>query len=218
MLLDGIPNVFNATELLTYNSWGFLILLVVVFAETGLFFGFFLPGDALLFTAGLLVATGDLKVDFWTLLFGLNIVAVGGNMLGYATGKRAGKKWFTREDSLLFRKRHVTSSEKFFHQYGGIALILARFLPIVRTFAPIVAGIARYNYLRFMVFNIAGSLLWTIALTASAYLLGKEFPGLKAYLNYIIFGMIFLASGTLLRAWWKERKNRLAENRSHSEE
>lgn len=206
--------MFDATELLTYNSWGFLILLIIVFAETGLFFGFFLPGDALLFTAGLLVATGDLHVNFWAMLFGLNIAAISGNMLGYATGKRAGRTLFTREDSLLFRKRHVEMSEKFFNQYGGLALVLGRFLPIVRTFAPIVAGVARFPYLRFMLFNIAGALLWTITLTASAYLLGKQFPEIKNYLNYIIFGMIFLASGTILRAWWRERRIRKNENKS----
>ena len=199
-----VPNVFDPQELITYG--GFWVLLLIVFAETGLLIGFFLPGDALLFAAGLLCANGKLDYSFWTVLLSLNVAAILGNTVGYAFGKRVGEKLFVRENSLIFKKSYVALSKSFYDKYGGVALILGRFLPIIRTFAPIIAGVAKIDSRKFLLYNIVGSLMWTITMVGSGYWLAKKFPWVSNHIGLITLGMIVVAMGTLIRTYLKEKK------------
>ncbi len=167
-----------------------MLLFFVVFAETGLFVGFFLPGDSLLFTAGLLCGIGLFKIDISLLVIGLCVSAIVGNSFGYWFGMRVGPALFKKEDSLLFKKKHLEITRTFYAKHGGKAIVLGRFLPIVRTFVPILAGVIKVDIKKFMGYNIAGSLVWVFALTLSGYFLGREFPETINYLEYIVIALI----------------------------
>lgn len=180
---------------------GFYVVLFVVFAETGLFFGFFLPGDYLLFLAGLFCASGILAVHIVVLCAGIITAAILGNFVGYFFGRRAGPMLFKRPDSLLFKKKYVIMAEEFYHKYGGLALVFGRFMPIIRTFAPIFAGIVRVDFRRFAVFNFVGAFLWVLTLTLAGYFLGLEFPHIIDYIEYIIIGFIVVATGPVIIAF-----------------
>src|SRR5690606_17462063 len=158
------------------KTGGFYLLLIVVFAETGLFFGFFLPGDYLLFLAGLFCASGLLPVSIYTLCGGLLGAAILGNYTGYWFGRRTGPMLFKRKESLLFKQKYIIAAEEFYHKYGALALIVGRFMPIIRTFAPIFAGVVRVDIGRFSFLNISGAILWVGVLTFSAYFFGHRFP------------------------------------------
>ncbi len=169
-------------QLVTHlGFWGgHLTLWAIIFAESGLLVGFFLPGDSLLFTAGFLASQQFL--DIRLLIIGAFIGAVVGDNVGYATGHKFGRKLFHREDSWLFHKKHLVSAQMFYQKHGKKAIVLARFMPIVRTFAPIVAGIGSMNYRTFMVYNLGGGLLWTVGISLLGYFLGKVIPGVDQYL------------------------------------
>lgn len=170
---------------------GYLGLFGIIFAESGLFFGFFLPGDSLLFTAGFLASKGFLNIY---LLVGLTFLgAIMGDNTGYWFGKKTGPKIFNKEDSFLFRKDHVTKAENFFKKYGPKTIIFARFVPIVRTFAPILAGVGKMHYKTFFFYNLVGGLLWTAGLSFLGYFLGQLVPSIDKYLLPII-GLIILVS------------------------
>lgn len=190
-LLLSFQQLLNPEELL--SSGGFYLVLLIVFAETGLFFGFFLPGDYLLFLAGLFCALNKIQVDIVTLCAGLIGAGVLGNFAGYWFGYRAGPMLFKRKDSLIFKRKYVIMAEEFYHKYGGTALIIGRFVPIVRTFAPIFAGVVKLDFKKFVIFNISGALLWVLLLTLSGYFLGIEFPWIINYVEYIIVGLIAVA-------------------------
>lgn len=172
---------------------GFYIVCLIVFAETGLFFGFFLPGDYLLFLAGLFCALGKIDVDIVTLYFGILISGILGNFVGYWFGYRTGPVLFKRKDSFLFKKKYVVMAEEFFQKYGGTALVIGRFVPIIRTFAPIFAGVVQLNLKKFVIFNVVGALLWVSLLTLTGYFLGVKFPAVINYVEYIIIGLIVVA-------------------------
>jgi len=155
---------------------GFIGILAIVFAESGLFFGFFLPGDSLLFTAGFLVSQNKLGVDIWTLAVGCFIAAVLGDSVGYAFGKRVGRRLFNREDSWFFHKSSILKAEEFYKKHGKKTIVLARFVPAVRTFAPIVAGIGSMDYKTFLIYNVLGGLLWGVGLTVLGYYMGNLIP------------------------------------------
>jgi membrane-associated protein len=179
------------------RTGGFYLVLFIIFAETGLFFGFFLPGDYLLFLAGLFCASGNIDVDITTLCVGMIVAGVAGNFVGYWFGRRTGP--------MLFKRKYVVMAEEFYHKYGGAALILGRFVPIVRTFAPIFAGVVRVDFKKFVLFNIAGCLLWVLSLTLSGYFLGREFPQIINYLEYIVVGFIVVAFLPLITAFLRRR-------------
>ena len=170
---------------------GYLGLFGIVFAESGLFIGFFLPGDSLLFTAGFLASQGFL--DLVTLMAVTFIAAVLGDNFGYAFGRRVGYKIFNKEDSLLFHRDHLARAQKFYARHGGKTLILARFMPVIRTFAPILAGVGKMNYRSFFIYNITGGFLWSVGLTGTGYYLGSVVPNVDRYLLPII-GLIVLLS------------------------
>jgi membrane-associated protein len=198
-----LQNLTDAQSIL--SSGGFYLLLIVVFAETGLFFGFFLPGDYLLFLAGLLSAAGIIHVPIYTLVLSLILAGVLGNYAGYWFGYRTGPVLFSKNDSFFFKKRYITVAEEFYAKYGGMALILGRFFPIVRTFAPIFAGVVRVDLKKFTVYNIIGSVAWVTTLTLTGYFLGRRFPELKDYLQYIVLGLIIITTIPLIFAFVRRR-------------
>ena len=167
---------------------GYLGLFAIVFAESGLFLGFFLPGDSLLFTAGFLASQGVFYIVPLVLL--CVIAAILGDNFGYAFGRRVGHRIFKREDSILFHKTHLVRAEQFYKEYGGKAVILARFMPIVRTFAPILAGVGRLHYRTFLFYNIVGGLLWGAGITLGGYYLGSVVPNPDRYLFPMIAAII----------------------------
>jgi membrane-associated protein len=185
---------------------GFYVVMFVIFAETGLFFGFFLPGDYLLFLAGMFVATGKLDVNIFLLIFGLIIAAVGGNFTGYWFGKKTGPVLYHRKDTFFFKKRYLKAAELYYNKQGAFALIMGRFVPIVRTFAPIFAGVVRLDFRKFALYNICGAFLWITSLTLLGYFLGRKFEKeINDYLLYIIIGFITITSLPLAIAFFRKR-------------
>lgn len=189
------------------ESGGFYLILLVVFAETGLFFGFFLPGDYLLFLAGLFCALGKLDVTITNLVLGLLSAGILGNFTGYYFGWRTGPMLFKRKDSWLFKKKYIIMAEEFFHKYGGPALIIGRFVPIIRTFAPIFAGVVRMDIKKFALYNVSGAFVWVLSLTLAGYFLGKEFPQIINYIEFIIIGFICVTFIPIVVALVKKRIN-----------
>ena len=200
---EHLQNLTDAQSII--SKGGFFFLLIVVFAETGLFFGFFLPGDYLLFMAGLLCANGIFDIQITTLVFSLIIAGVLGNYAGYWFGYRTGPILFNKNDSLLFKKRYVVMAQQFYDKYGGMALILGRFFPIIRTFAPIFAGVVKVDLKKFTVYNIIGSVAWVITLCLSGYFLGIKYPQIRNYLQYVILGFFIITTIPLLVAFFKKR-------------
>jgi membrane-associated protein len=180
LLREFFSRLGDLKELLAWG--GYPVLMIIIFAETGLLIGFFLPGDSLLVTAGVLVNAGlinPLELSPFTNLLAMNavlcVMAIVGDAVGYSIGHKAGPKIFTREQSLLFRRDHLIATQKFYEKHGGKTIILARFMPFARTFAPVVAGVGRMGYRRFAMFNIAGGVGWVISMTFLGYFLGKIF-------------------------------------------
>jgi membrane-associated protein len=183
---------------------GYVGLAVIILCETGLLFGFFLPGDSLLFTAGLLASQGVFAI--WLLIPLLAAAAIVGDSMGYAIGARIGPALYKREDSFFFRKRYIEETEAFYAKHGPYTIVLARFVPIVRTFAPTLAGVGRMPYTLFVRYNVLGGLLWTVGLTLAGYFLGTLVPGVADYLDAIIIGIILLSLTPLLHRWWQSRR------------
>lgn len=205
-----IPKLFVPENLIKIGGLG--LLLFIVFAETGLFVGFFLPGDSLLFTAGILCSTHVLDVNIVTLMLGLNLAATFGNITGYYFGKRVGPKLFTRDDSLVFKKRYVAITNSFYNRHGGKALILGRFLPIIRTFAPILSGVIKMELKIFIVYTVVGSILWTSTMTLSAYYLAKAIPNLQDHLGLVVLFLIIITAIPVISTYRKEKKTTEANN------
>lgn len=170
---------------------GYLGLFGIIFAESGLFVGFFLPGDSLLFTAGFLASQGYGNIIALVLI--CFSAAVLGDSFGYAFGRKVGPRIFKKADSLIFRREYIIRTQEFYDRHGGKTLILARFLPVVRTFAPIFAGVGRMHYPTFFFYNVTGAFLWAIGITVSGYTLGSVVPGVDRYLIPIVLGIIVLS-------------------------
>ncbi|TWW01250.1 DedA family protein [Chitinophaga pinensis] len=176
---------------------GLYLLLLIIFAETGLFVGFFLPGDSLLFVAGIYV--GLLSESFYNVPFVLIMVMIAlagviGNYVGFWFGRKSGPLLFNRKDTFFFKKKHLYQAKEFYEKYGGGAIFLARFLPIIRTFAPIVAGIVQMEQKRFMFFNIISSFCWVFSMMLAGHYLDKAFPSLKEHLELIIIILIIITT------------------------
>ncbi len=189
------------------ETFGTLGLLFVIFAESGLFFGFFLPGDSLLFTAGVFSAKGDLPA-LPILLVGVFLAAVIGDQVGYAFGRRVGPALFRRPDSRFFRQSHVERAQAYFVEHGVKTIVLARFVPIVRTFAPIVAGVGRMEYRTFVTYNVLGGLLWSVGITSLGFLLGEAIgaDNIDRYLLPLIGVIILVSLLPVLREVLKARR------------
>jgi membrane-associated protein len=188
-----IEPILAALDPKTIIAAGYIAITLIIFAECGLLIGFFLPGDSLLFTAGLFASQASFGLDIWTVSILCGIAAIVGPLVGYWYGKALGPRLFNREDSLLFRKQHLVRAHEFYERHGGKALILARFMPIVRTFAPVVAGMANMDYRRFVVYTVVGAALWAVGVTWAGFFLGRIFPDAGKYLEYIII-LIVVAS------------------------
>lgn len=170
---------------------GLLVICTIVFVETGLFVGFFLPGDSLLVTAGVFAASGDLNLV--TLLLGASACAIAGDQLGFFIGRRAGQALYNRPDSRFFKRTHLERAHAFYEKHGAKTIVLARFIPIVRTFAPAVAGAADMQYRRFVFYNIFGGLLWVLSTVLLGYFLGRAVPDIERHIHIVIAVVIFLS-------------------------
>ena len=195
----------NLTDAHSIIGLGFFALLVIVFAETGLFFGFFLPGDYLLFLSGLLCSTGKFSVSIYVLVIALIVAGVLGNFAGYWFGYRTGNQLLTKNNSLFFKRRHIQMAKDFYAKHGGLALVLGRFFPIIRTFAPIFAGIVKLDFKQFTIYNFFGCVAWVCTFTLSGFFLGKKFPQLANYMEYIIIGLIITTAIPLVIFYFRER-------------
>ena len=207
--------LLNSEKLIAYG--GLTLLLIIIFAETGLFFGFIFPGDALLLTAGLLCSTEIFDVNIFLLLFSVSIVAILGNITGYATGKYFGKKLFTKDDSLFFKKKHLEITRNYFHKYGGAALIIGRFLPVVRTFAPIMAGATEVNFIKFNIYNVLGAVIWVWSLIPLGFLLGRQFPLLVNEVEYIFIFVAVVTSIVFILGYIKQKRSMKAAEKQQLE-
>lgn len=182
---------------------GYIGLFLIIFAESGLFFGFFLPGDSLLFTAGLLASQGLFNIYILLTLFA--IAAIIGDSVGYWFGKKVGPQIFNKEDSFFFQKKHIERTHNFYEKYGTKTIVLARFVPIVRTFAPILAGVGEMKYKIFLKYNIVGGLLWGVGITFIGYFLGSRVPNIENYLFYIIIAIIVTSFTPILFEFIKKK-------------
>ncbi len=192
-MLDLIKDTYHLlTDVQGLIRWGgTLLVCTIVFTETGLFVGFFLPGDSLLVTAGIFAAAGHLRLA--TLLIFGSVCAVVGDQVGFLIGRKAGQALYRREDSFFFRKRHLERAHEFYEKYGGKTIVLARFIPIVRTFAPAVAGAASMNYRRFVSYNVFGGVLWVCSMILLGYWLGSAIPDIDRHIHLVIIVVVFLS-------------------------
>ena len=189
------------------NKYGLIGLALIIFAESGLLIGFFLPGDSLLFTAGLLSATKIFDQPIMLICLVTFVAAVLGDQVGYQFGKRVGPALFARPESRLFKPAHVVKAQNFFDKHGSKTIILARFVPIVRTFAPIVAGVGRMKYRTFAMYNVIGGALWGIGVTMAGFLLGKRFPGLKDRIDLIAILIVAVSVLPIVVEYLRHRRS-----------
>ena len=188
------------------RAGGLLMVCAIVFAETGLLVGFFLPGDSLLFTAGFLAAAGHLNIAL--LLLCATVAAIAGDQVGYLIGYKTGEKIFQRPDSRFFKREYVLRTQAFYEKHGAKTIVLARFVPIVRTFAPVVAGVAMMEYRRFVTYNVVGGFGWVWGLSLLGYMLGNIIP--REYLEPAVLVIVFLSILPLIIEWWRHRGARAA--------
>ncbi len=189
LLVEFIHRLSSLDELIRWG--GYVVLACIVFAETGLLVGFFLPGDSLLVTAGLVAASGHL--DIVTLNVLLSAMAIIGDTLGYYIGAKTGPKLFTREKSLFFAKDHLLKTKAFYEKYGNKTIVIARFIPLARTFAPVVAGVGQMPYRRFVTYNILGGIFWVFSMTMIGYLLGRTIPDIDKHISKVVIAVIILS-------------------------
>ena len=186
-------------------QWGGYVLLVaIVFAETGLLIGCFLPGDSLLITAGLLAAAGHLNI--WWINVLLMAAAIIGDSVGYAIGARLGPHIFTREKSLLFNPKHVVRTQHFYEKYGPKTIVIARFVPIIRTFAPVLAGVGAMRYRRFLTYNVLGGIGWVASMSWAGYLLGHAVPNISKHMHLLVIVIIVLSCIPIAVEIYRERR------------
>ena len=196
-------NVLDPQHLI--SAFGLLGILAIVFAESGLLIGFFLPGDSLLITAGLFAARGDL--DLTLLLVTLIPAAILGNATGYQIGKRPGKALYSRPDSLLFRREHLRMTHDYYEKHGGVTIILAQFIPILRTFAPVVAGVGEMGYPRFATYNVVGAIAWVASMTLGGYALGNIVPNIEQRIHYVVAVVIAISLLPPAIAWLRRKRS-----------
>ena len=201
-----VGGAYSLDDLIRWG--GYVVLFVIVFTETGLLVGFFLPGDSLLITAGIVAAAGGLNI--WWLNIVLIVAAITGDSVGYAIGVRLGPRLFTRPQSLLFNPRHIERTRVFYARHGPKTIVIARFVPIVRTFAPVVAGVGQMEYRRFIFYNVAGGVGWVTSMTWAGYGLGRVIPNLGSYIHLVVGLVIVLSVIPIVIEILKERRRRSA--------
>ncbi len=198
--MDTLKEIFDSIyDVKSLVIWaGYLGMAVIIFSETGLLAGFFLPGDSLLVTAGLFAATvnpatGELYLNIWLLNIILIPCAIIGDAVGYWIGSKTGPRLFKKEQSFLFRKDYLIKTKEFYDRHGGVTIVIARFMPIIRTFVPTVAGIAQMKYFKFAQYNVFGGFLWIISMTLTGYYLGRLIPGIENHIDKVIIIVVFLS-------------------------
>jgi membrane-associated protein len=199
-----LPQLPSLEEIVIWG--GYVGLAAIIFSETGLLIGFFLPGDSLLVTAGLFAARGELDIVLLNVI--LCIAAVVGDATGYWIGARAGHTLYNRPQSRFFRRDHLLKTREFYEKYGGITIVLARFMPFARTFAPVVAGVADMTYRRFALFNIAGGIGWVVSMTLTGYFLGRLIPGIEHNIEYVIIIVVFVSILPLIVKYIQHRRSK----------
>lgn len=194
--------------LAAFGAFTYVGMFGVIFAETGLFLGFFLPGDSLLFAAGLFAAPGTTgtRLDLPLVIVVCVTAAILGNLAGFTFGRRVGRRLFARPDSRLFKRKHLVAAEEFYYRHGGKTVVIARFLPFVRTFAPIVAGIGHMDIARFTLYTVIGGVLWGAGVPTAGYLLGERIPDIDRYLLPIVIGIILVSVIPTATAVVRERR------------
>jgi membrane-associated protein len=200
-LFDRLRDVSGLVQAAGYTG-----MAAIIFAETGLLIGFFLPGDSLLVSAGLLGSQG--YIDVWLLGVVLSIAAVAGDTVGYAIGKASGPRLFTRDQSLLFNKKHLMRAHDFYERHGGKTIIIARFMPVIRTFAPVVAGMGEMHYTRFLAYNVVGGVAWVWSMLLLGLFLGRTFPGIARHIELIILVIVFLSVLPAIIARYKSKSEK----------
>jgi len=203
--MEWFYTLLNSQDII--QKGGLVLVTLIVFLENGMFFGFFLPGDYLLFSAGLLCGTGDFKVSIITLASTLMTAAILGSFVGYWFGRVVGRNLYNKKESLFFKRKHIAQTRLYFMKFGGRTLILGRFLPIIRTFAPIFAGVIELDVRQFSLYNISGGLLWVFTLVVGGYFLGDRFPNLLNYIEYIIIAFFAVTSVVVARTLFKVSKS-----------
>lgn len=203
-ILEFIHNLRDVKGLVAWG--GYVGLTIIIFAETGLLVGFFLPGDSLLVTAGLLASQPDVfHLNVYLLGLLLSVASILGNSVGYYIGKLTGPRLFTRENSLLFNRKHLQRAHDFYERHGGKTVILARFMPIVRTFVPVVAGVGQMQYRRYTLYNVVGGLGWIWSMLFVGYFLGRYIPGIGDHIEIVILVVIFLSFLPGIIGWLRSR-------------
>jgi len=196
--------VFDVNNII--QSGGIILVSIIVFAESGLLVGFFLPGDTLLFAAGLAASQGEVSLPI--LIIAIVAAAIIGDNVGYSFGKKAGPRIFQKKDGIIFRHEYLEQAEKFYEKHGGKTIILARFVPMVRTFAPVVAGAGKMPRERFMAFNVVGGILWGAGMPLLGYLVGDSIPHLDKYIEVVIIGVVVASFGLALLHVLKDKETR----------
>jgi membrane-associated protein len=196
-------DLLNPEEIIKWG--GLTLLLFIIFAETGLFFGFFLPGDSLLFIAGILSDSEYLSINVWVLVLLLTVCAVAGTSVGYGFGRWAEGYLKNRKENFFYKKKYMDLAQDFYNRYGMMAFVMGRFLPIVRTFVPILAGMVRIEFGKFFFFNTVGAAVWIIVMVMAGHLLGNIFPTITDHLEIIVAGMVLLTAIPLIISWRRNR-------------
>lgn len=202
LLSDVFRTIYDVEGIIAWG--GLLLVCAIIFAETGLFLGFFLPGDSLLVTAGVFAAAGYLNL-WWLLLFAM-LCAIAGNQLNYYIGHKAGKFLYSRKDSLFFRRRHLEKAQGFYDRHGPKTIVLCRFVPIVRTFAPAIAGAAGMRHTVFTAYNVIGGLLWVLLTVLGGYFLGRVIPDVGRYIHIIIAAVVVVSFVPFLVEYYRARR------------
>ena len=188
------------------RTGGLITITLIIFIENGIIFGFFLPGDYLLFLSGVFCGTKLLNVPVSLLMFCIFAAAVLGSLLGYIIGRYFGDNIQNRPDSLFFKKKYIENTQKYFEKYGSQTLVIARFLPVIRTFSPILAGIVKMNFYKFMLYNVLGGLIWTVVLVGGGFYFGEKFPWIVDYVQYIIFFFLGITTFTVIKGYINAKK------------
>ena len=204
-IADFFQYLLNSEEII--RTGGLVLITLIIFVENGFFFGFFLPGDYLLFLSGVFAGTKILEVPLFLLLTCIFVAAVVGSLTGYLTGRYFGERLQNRPDSLFFKKKYIDTTREYFLKYGSRTLIVARFLPVVRTFAPLLSGLIHMDFRHFMLYNVLGGAIWVGSLVGGGYYFGEKFPWIVDYVHYIIIFFLAVTTYTVIRGYINARKD-----------
>ncbi|MFC5412998.1 DedA family protein [Larkinella bovis] len=215
-IADFFQYLLNSEEII--RTGGLVLITLIIFVENGIFFGFFLPGDYLLFLSGVFAGTRILDVPILLLIGCIFGAAVVGSLTGYLTGRYFGDRLQNRPDSLFFKQKYIETTREYFLKYGSRTLIVARFLPVVRTFAPLLSGLIRMNFQYFMLYNVVGGAIWVVSLVGGGYYFGEKFPWIVDYVHYIIIFFLAVTTFTVIRGYINARNDMKKEKQKETEE